>query len=414
MTAMPSSGAKVHSSSGEREARRNAVLTLTQDLLRVPTPDFEGCRVAMLQIAAFLDAEGFCIEEIKVSDAARDNVPMILASLGEKTKQPDAMLCVHIDTSPAGEGWTMNPFGGEISGGRLFGRGAAVSKSSVGVFVTASSSAWRRASNAGGETPTVVVAITSDEGSGGDLGARHLLESLGYRPKLAILPGVADAITVAHKGCIQFTVRVTGMSCHQSVVDKRKDAMRIATKVCSAIYALDDRLRSAGGNYGAGSAGVNAISAGTAFGMAASSVTIAIDRRVAPDQDLAAAVAELRQLIESCAEGSDVQLQIDAVRFAEPFKPSALQLPFVTCLLKQSKQQNGEDLPVVGSPLYTDARWFGANGIPTIMYGPAEQDIGRSGANGADESVQLEMLNRSVLVLEAALTEWFTTETAGS
>ena len=48
----------------------------------------------------------------------------------------------------------------------------------------------------------------------------------------------------------------------------------------------------------------------------------------------------------------------------------------------------GNDISTGGLPLYTDARWFGSYGIPTIGYGAGSLDITEAGINGQDENVQ--------------------------
>ena len=44
----------------------------------------------------------------------------------------------------------------------------------------------------------------------------------------------------------------------------------------------------------------------------------------------------------------------------------------------------------LGGVLYTDARWFGAHGIPTVMYGAGSGDLVEAGVNGQDENVAEE------------------------
>jgi acetylornithine deacetylase/succinyl-diaminopimelate desuccinylase-like protein len=43
----------------------------------------------------------------------------------------------HGDVVPPGEGWTVDPYGGEVVGGKLYGRASAVSKSDFASFTFA-------------------------------------------------------------------------------------------------------------------------------------------------------------------------------------------------------------------------------------------------------------------------------------
>ena len=399
------SNLKSRNAMSARTARRAALLEITERLIRVPSFDPQGCANAIPDAIEFLRAAGFEISSGSVSGDGGAEVPFLLARLGEETLTPEVMLCVHIDTSPAGDGWTTDPYGVEIKDGRLFGRGAAVSKSSLGVFGIAGASAWK-AARAANPDASVVVAVTCDEGSGGEFGARYLLETLNYRPKLAILPGAADAISIAHKGCVQMTANIVGASCHQSVLTQATDAMRAATEICASVYVLDDKLRAKAGDFASGTVGVNAVSAGTVFGMAPAIVDLAVDRRIAPDEDLEAAAEELRSILENSAKSESVNITTEIVRLVRPLRPSKNQHAFVTNLQTSARNVLGKELPVICSPLYTDARWFGKNAIPTVMYGPAESDVARSGANGGDESVRIDYLENATDVLERALTSW--------
>ena len=47
---------------------------------------------------------------------------------------PVIALNAHGDVVPPGEGWTHDPYGGEVVDGRLYGRASAVSKSDFATF----------------------------------------------------------------------------------------------------------------------------------------------------------------------------------------------------------------------------------------------------------------------------------------
>ncbi|TMD21829.1 MAG: M20 family metallopeptidase, partial [Chloroflexi bacterium] len=50
---------------------------------------------------------------------------------------PHLLLTGHIDTVPVGEGWTRDPHGSEIAGGRLYGRGACDMKGGLAAMLGA-------------------------------------------------------------------------------------------------------------------------------------------------------------------------------------------------------------------------------------------------------------------------------------
>lgn len=386
----------------EAERRQSAVVALVCDLVRHETHQPAQCMAATRGIEAVLRAEGFEVERHEPPDERGEPLPTVLGWLGPRTQAPDVLLCAHIDTSPAGTGWTRAPFGAEIVVGRIYGRGAVVSKSDIACFIHAASAAHRAA-----PVGTIAVAVTSDEGSGGDFGAAFLLDRLGLRPALAILPGFTDVITVAHNGCVQVKVKVVGTACHQSIVPPHEDAMRRASGICADIYAHADRLAGPG-RVDVGQVtptlNVTRVTGGTVFGMAPGEVEIWIDRRVTPDETLAEAQAELDRILTSSRAPGGTTVSSETVRLAEPMRPSSGQQPFVKILGEESEAITGQTPPTGTSTLYTDARWFSNAGIPTVMFGAGESDIKVSRANGGDERVPVQALRDATAILARAIT----------
>jgi succinyl-diaminopimelate desuccinylase len=104
---------------------------LTARLIRCPsvTPE-EGGALQLLE--AELAAAGFTCTRVD-----RAGVPNLYARWGEKGANRALGFNGHTDVVPVGdmESWTRDPFGGEIDGGRIWGRGACDMKSGVAAFV---------------------------------------------------------------------------------------------------------------------------------------------------------------------------------------------------------------------------------------------------------------------------------------
>ena len=124
------------------EAERAWVVELTQRMVRVPTvnpkfqPDPAINREAELQalLEPVLQEEGFATEQL-------DALPGRPNLVGERpgSEERSLILCGHIDTVPVGAAsdWTVDPFGGEVKDGRLYGRGAIDMKSGVAACIAA-------------------------------------------------------------------------------------------------------------------------------------------------------------------------------------------------------------------------------------------------------------------------------------
>jgi hypothetical protein len=79
---------------------------------------------------------------------------------------PTIALNAHGDVVPPGEGWSHDPYGGEVDAGRLYGRAAAVSKSDFATYAFAVRALDARRRLAG----AVELHFTYDEEFGGELG----------------------------------------------------------------------------------------------------------------------------------------------------------------------------------------------------------------------------------------------------
>src|SRR6185369_9777266 len=123
-------------------------------------------------------------------------------------------LNAHGDVVPPGEGWTHDPYGAEIAGGRLYGRAAAVSKSD---FATYTFALRALESLAGPIAGTIELHFTYDEEFGGELGPGWLLQHALTRPDYVIAAGFSHEVVTAHNGCLQLEVAVHGKAAHAAI-----------------------------------------------------------------------------------------------------------------------------------------------------------------------------------------------------
>ena len=104
-----------------------------QELIRVPTDTPPGNNAPHAERAAELlhgfgfDAEKHAVPEAEVRAAGLETITNLVVrrKYGAGTT---VLLNAHGDVVPPGEGWTKNPYGGEIADGKIYGRAAAVSK----------------------------------------------------------------------------------------------------------------------------------------------------------------------------------------------------------------------------------------------------------------------------------------------
>lgn len=132
---------------------------------------------------------------------------------------PAVHLNGHFDVVPTGQGWTRDPFGGEVVNGLLYGRGSCDMKAGLAAAVFAAE-AIRRAGVA--HTAPIEISGTVDEESGGFAGVAWLAENRWLsreRTKAVIIPepfGV-DRVCIGHRGVYWFEVVADGRIAHGSM-----------------------------------------------------------------------------------------------------------------------------------------------------------------------------------------------------
>jgi succinyl-diaminopimelate desuccinylase len=114
---------------------------LTAELVRRPslTPDEAGC---FELIEAALRPLGFTVTRLAFASGADPPVPNLFATIGppeRAARVPHFAFNGHVDVVPPGEvdRWSVDPFGGVVRDGLLYGRGSADMKSGVAAFIAA-------------------------------------------------------------------------------------------------------------------------------------------------------------------------------------------------------------------------------------------------------------------------------------
>jgi acetylornithine deacetylase/succinyl-diaminopimelate desuccinylase-like protein len=172
------------------EAELDATAVIARDLIRFDTSNFgegrsNGETEAAEYIAAHLERLGLQPELID-SEPGRTSVVARVA--GEDTTRGALVVHGHTDVVPAmPDDWSVDPFGGVIADGMLWGRGAVDMKNMDAMILTSLDdilSSGRRPAR------DLVVAFFADEEAGGVLGSHHLVK---HRPEL--FAGATEAIS---------------------------------------------------------------------------------------------------------------------------------------------------------------------------------------------------------------------------
>ena len=386
-----------------------------RQIVRVPSDTPPGNNNPPAERAAeLLKAKGYTVERFAVPDErVRDYGMVSVTNLIVRHKfgsgGPTIALNAHGDVVPPGDGWSFDPYGGEVKDGRMYGRGVAVSKSDVASF-TFALDALKAAEKAGAKfNGTVELHFTYDEEFGGLLGPGYLLEINATKPDYVIGASFSYAIVTAHNGCLQFEVTVHGTATHGSMPETGDDALQAANAILNAIYGkLPDlgKIKSKVAGINTPTMLVGQINGGTNTNVVPGKVVLKMDRRMIPEEYPAEVEAQVRAMIEGAVAGrTGIRVEIKRILLANAMKPVAGQEKLVAALQKHGERVFGEPIPAVGVPLYTDARLYGEAGIPVVLYGAGPRTVPESNAKRADENLLLEDLRKATQVVACAVAD---------
>ena len=380
-----------------------------QELIRVPTDTPPGNnaphadRAADLLRAMGLDAEKHPVPQADVRAAGLESITNLVVRRAYGPGRT-VLLNAHGDVVPPGEGWTHDPYGGEIEDGKIYGRAAAVSKCDFSTYAFAVRALEAVARPKAGK---VELLFTYDEEFGGEVGPGWLLRHKVIHPDLMIAAGFSYQVITAHNGCLQMEVTVHGKMAHAAIPDSGVDALQAAVRILNALYAqntLYKQVRSSVEGITHPYLNVGLIEGGTNTNVIPGRVSFKLDRRMIPEENPAEVEATLRRVIsEAAAQKPGVTVDVKRILLAHAMKPLPGNQPLVDAIQKHGQQVFGEPIPALGTPLYTDVRLFCEAGIPGVIYGAGPRTVLESHAKRADERLELDDLRRATKVVARAL-----------
>ncbi|UCI31862.1 M20 family metallopeptidase [Mesorhizobium sp. B4-1-4] len=410
---------------------------LTQRLVRIPsvnpkfiTDPLQNREDALQDLVeAELTSIGMTVDRWDVFPD-RPNVVGQLAGSEERS----LLLCGHIDTVPIGEreAWTVDPFGGEIKDGKLYGRGAVDMKSGVAAAIAA----VRGIRKAGIELDgRVAIHAVVDEETGG-FGAIDALKR-GHLAKAAIItePSWGD-IQPCEGGVEWIRVTITGRQGHAAwryneIWPQRDgpDRLRPAVNAIDIAGRFLDALRNFESSRcrhrqhpllppGWNTINVGVIRGGAGLGpdglplvmtnpcIIPDVAVLDLDYNFLPFQTKEEIRSEFEEFVHHFCQ-QDLWLQENPIKVAWelgglhfPPMDTSPDHPIVQSLVKRRAELGGEH-KISGVIFVSDAAHYAGAGVDAVVCGASGD-----GFHGLDEYVDVASLEETTKTLAASIIDW--------
>jgi len=331
-----------------------------------------------------------------LSGAALGRPNVVATIVGGGGAGPTLLFAGHTDvvTEGAAAEWSVDPFGGEIRDGRLYGRGAADMKSGVAAMIYAV-----RALELAGPFPgTIKIAALADE-EGMMIGVHDFVESGQANGVDAAIVGEPEGgeICAVSKGAIRLRVDFHGRMAHGAMPQHGRNPIGLLGRFLGALADLERDLQKRHGAHehlGLPYVTPTVVSAGhlEQINVIPALATAAVDIRTVPGIDHPELVGEVTAL---AGEWGEVTVLVD-----RPPVDTPTDHPVIAALAAAHTAVTGEAARYGGVPGTTDGTILTARGgVPSVVYGPGGKWI----AHQADEYVEVaEIVTYTQVYAEAA------------
>jgi succinyl-diaminopimelate desuccinylase len=397
------------------------VVAFTSELVRLPTvnPPGQGYEECARLIGDRLKRGGCAVEYIPAEgrpEHTRSHPRLnVVGTRPGRSKGPVVHFNGHFDVVPAGDGWTVDPFGGQVRDGKIWGRGTGDMKAGLAAAVYAVEALRRAGVETAGD---LEVSGTVDEESGGFAGVAFLAETgriARGRTDYVIIPeplGV-DRICIGHRGVWWFEVELRGRIAHGSMpflgvsaIDHMGVLLEAVRSELQPVLATR-RTAMPVVPEGAGRAtlNVNAVVGGQAADgiqtpCVADRCRAIFDRRFLLEEGLDGARAEVGALLETlAARMPGFQYEVRDLMIVHPVRTPEGS-PLVTALGRAIADVRGREAALIASPGTYDQKHVAriAGVEHCVAYGPGVLEL----AHQPDEWCGVQDLVDSTKVLALA------------
>lgn len=373
------------------EAETPSLVDFLSRFTRAASPNPPGdTREATGVLQGWLDEAGLPYRLISPLPEA----PNLVARLEGGRSGKHLVLNGHIDVFPCDDAdrWTHAPWGGEVTGGRIYGRGVSDMKNGTAALLFAHTWLARLADTLPG---TLTLTAVSDEETGGTWGAQYLVDN---HPEvlgdclLNAEPGAPTTIRFGEKGILRLRVTIRTPGCHGAYTHKSPSATRIAARLVRELEAITDlpvamepevakaleegasemdkiHLPGASAVMRRFSLNLGVVRGGAKVNMLPGACDLEFDIRIPPGERSATVLAEVERIVGRSPEAS-----LEITGLSEPTWSSPNH-PMVSALADACQESCGFRPRAIASLAATDARKWRGKGVPAFTYGTTATNV---------------------------------------
>ena len=367
------------------------LITLTKKLLSFNNINPPGNEEGIARfVAEVLSDNGF---DVKLPEFEKGRLHLV-AEKGLSSHKPPVVLSGHFDTVPLGNNqWSVDPFAGEISEGKIWGRGSSDMKGGLAAMILASTEAFKDESPEGG----VRLIFTAAEELG-CIGVQQLMKTIG-------VPGEASAIIVGeptsnlpatgHKGAIYLNAVTSGKTAHSSMPHLGENAIYKAA--ASILKARDFRFETEKDPLlGFPTINIGRMNGGLNINSVPDHAEFTIDIRSTSKTDHNKTI---ERLAAELGNETKLEVLVDMTPVFTSEEDPFVKLVYDICGIRNTTSGFPLSLPYLTDGSVLQKAY---NGVPTIILGPGEPEM----AHKTDEFCYISKLEESYRIYKEIILKW--------
>ncbi|MFB0562107.1 MAG: M20 family metallopeptidase [Candidatus Lokiarchaeia archaeon] len=413
---------------------KEKIAELLSQLIRIPSPNPPG---DTHEIAGYISDY---LNNLGIKPKKYESKPGLVSLVTKVGKQNGKKLLLngHMDVVPVGDSadWVVDPLGGDVKDGQIWGRGASDMKGGVATLITALS-VLQNHDMLDRLQGSIECSFVPDEETDGYQGTGWLIEKdiikdgdLALIAECTTSPLFGYGICVMEKGGVTLKLTAKGLESHgalpflgDNAIEKLIDVLpkikeleskdlKLPQQIKNLIEKAKPLYKEIGGLLGFPYdkleqfleqmiVNINRISGGVADNVIPPEASTILDVRIPPG----ITIDETYNLVNDIIEKSGKEgLSLEQVSYWEPSVEKSENSPAIK-LVKKAIRQIDQDAKIyhVYSHAGSDAKFYRSIGIPTVLFGPGQPEL----AHSANERIIIDDLINAVKIYITCILDYF-------